>query len=457
MELAVKLRWILAVCVLVACDSVVPPDDQFQSAHPWASRCKSVGAQAGPQTLTLAAAIPLTKNGKPDARGTFRSQAMQLALEEINQRYGVSGRRFRLRLCDTKSDWSSGGEEAARGLATWLTDGEHVAAMMTGGSSDTLAAQSVTVAKSALLMSITGTSTDLTNLPDEGLVWRVAPSDQFQGLVLAQMASETMAGAPDARVAVIAVQNPYGDGLAKVLKDALGAGLSVHSFAADGAQIPDAVAAAAKVAPSVLIVAAPAAQAAKVVNLRATQQGLSKSAILLTDSAHNADFLKALDPPAAANGARGTQPGTATGSAFDTFRSRYQSRFGVDPSQQSYTAHAYDAVYCLALVHAWALRKGGPGKVDGPALADGLRQLAQGTPHGLEPSEFQAMQAALLAGESIDISGASGPLDFDPKTGEAPSPVELWKVDDKGQFASQAFYEVKAKAGGGFVVVPATK
>ena len=42
---------------------------------------------------------------------------------------------------------------------------------------------------------------------------------------------------------------------------------------------------------------------------------------------------------------------------------------------------------------------------------------------------FSALQKALLAGEAVNLDGASGPLDFDPATGDVTGVIELWKVD----------------------------
>jgi hypothetical protein len=40
--------------------------------------------------------------------------------------------------------------------------------------------------------------------------------------------------------------------------------------------------------------------------------------------------------------------------------------------------------------------------------------------------------SALEAGLDIQISGASGSLDFDKATGEAPAQIEVWAIADGG-------------------------
>src|SRR5690606_1459584 len=70
-------------------------------------------------------------------------------------------------------------------------------------------------------------SPEITGLPDKreagdpaGLVWRTAPSDALQGKVLAEilLADET----PEPKVAVLYVDEPYGQGLERVFRERYG-------------------------------------------------------------------------------------------------------------------------------------------------------------------------------------------------------------------------------------------
>lgn len=447
-------KWLCILAVLalslpwLGCDSVVPADSEFASENPGVgAQCQTVvGPPAAQAAYDIAAIIPLTqKDGSADARGKLRSQAMMLAIQELNQRQGVAGKPFRLRICDTRADWSSGGEEISKQLAAWLITEKKVAAILSGGSSDTLAIAALTIPAGRLLMAITATSTDLTSLADNGLVWRIAPSDVYQGVVLARMVSDTVASGP---VALLAEQSPYGDGLSKVLKTQLGPSLKVFSFASNGQGLATAVDSAAALAPAAVVVVAAAPLAAQVANLRGDKPALAKAALFFSDTAHNDDFFKALAAGVTVEGARGTLSASPTSPAYDAFAARYQSFFGVDPAQSSYTAHAYDAVHCVALAHAWALRSGGPAVIDGASLAQGLQHLASGEHHPLDPSEITGMVASLLKGGDIDIDGASGALDFNQQTGEAPSQVADWAVIADKKFATFGFWSVKDKGGG---------
>src|SRR5262249_10267041 len=90
----------------------------------------------------------------------------------------------------------------------------------------------------------------------------------------------------------------------------------------------------------------------------------------------------------------------------------------------------YDAFYFLAYA-SWAI----DGAVTGPALARAFERLA---PPGPEVplgvgGIFDAFRA-IRPGQSVDLQGATGPLDLDPKTGEArfDQDIVCAAVDDEG-------------------------
>ena len=452
-----RLTWSLllsAGCALGfgACASVVPPDLEFAAA-----RCQTVyddGVEGMP-TFELGAILSVTKpDGNPDDAGVFETRAMQLAIQELNDHRDVAGKRFRLRVCDTRADWSVGGGKVTTDLTKWLIEHGKVQAILSDASSDTQTIQAVTVPRGVLVMAISATSGELTNLADKGLVWRVAPSDVYQGAVLAHAVSSTVAET-DA-VAVLAVQSPYGDSLVDALGKHLGKRLSAHTFGTDGKGFDSALQAAALAKPKALIVIGNAPLAMQVANARAAIPALANVGLFLSDGACDGELVKQTKAAGVSlAGARCTRPGHPPTPIYDHFRERFQQRFAADPAQSSYTEHAYDAVYSVALAHAWALRQGGEGKVDGIALAEGLRHLAKGPAHPYKPSEITAMIANLGKGQAIDVEGASGPLDFNPDTGEAPSAYEAWTLGAGGELLAKQYFSVLDQ-GGKVVVVEAS-
>lgn len=442
---------ILSGILMLGCTSVVPPDEEFIT-----SRCKLVledGVEGMP-TFELGAIFEVTTPaGQPDEGGTFTIGAMRMAIQELNDR-DIAGKRFRMRICDTRADWSTGGGEATRDLAKWLVEHEHVQAIISDASSDTQTIQAVTVPKGVLVMAISSTSEDLSRLLDKGLVWRIAPSDIYQGAVLAHMVSSTVAETD--KVSVLAVQNPYGDGLVDALSKQLGKRLISHTFASDGKGIDAALQAAATDAPKALIVIGTSAVVAQIANARASLPALAAVPLYLADGACDASLAKqTLNPGVSLAGAHCTTPGQRATPIYDQFHERYVQKFSADPGKNSYSQHAFDAVYCVALAHAWALRQGGPGKVDGTALAEGLRHLSKGDKRKFKPSEINAMISSLGQGQDIDVEGASGLLDFNPETGEAPSDYADWTLGEHGELKSSVYLSIKDLGNDKYAVTPA--
>jgi branched-chain amino acid transport system substrate-binding protein len=105
-------------------------------------------------------------------------------------------------------------------------------------------------------------------------------------------------------------------------------------------------------------------------------------------------------------------------------------------------AGAYDATYLLA----YSAVSLGSAPLTGAALAGGLKKMVPpGTKVDVGEENINSTFTVLQAGNNIDFNGASGPLDFDVKTGEAPSDIQIWCLpkDANGAAAS-------AKSSGAF-------
>ena len=169
-----------------------------------------------------------------------------------------------------------------------------------------------------------------------------------------------------------------------------------------------------------------------ILNAAVGKSNLKKSKWFFTDGAKSATVFAKVTDTSFVEGSRGTAPASLSGAAFDDFRSRYQAKFAVDPNSTSFTAQNYDAAYLLALAASWAATAKGDQPISGVRMAQGLTHVSSGDAHDLAPTAYAAARDALEAGKDIDISGASGALDFDPATGEAPSKIELWEYSAAG-------------------------
>ena len=400
-----------------------------------------IGAGAG-RVVNLGAVLPMTTDGRTaDPRGASRRDAMELAIEEINARQGVAARWFRLRVCD-----SAGDRERVRAHARRLFDGGAVA-ILTAGADDTLAAFGEAKERGGLVMSVSATSPELTDLTDDGLVWRTAPSDAIQAKVLAELVAARSADPEASRVAVLEVDTVYGNGLRKVFKDNHVGEDEVFLFEAGGAGLDDRLGEANVYDPNAWVVIAGPVDAAAALNSLTQRVQLAEARVLLTDSSKNETFLSALDPGARAllqtthdvHGTSvpthiGTAPAVGQGEVFGTFSSRYQQSYGADPASLSFVAHSYDAVYSVALAVAWAVGRAPDDEPTGRTVAEGLAHLSDegAAATAVEAANFSALQAALSAGEAVNLDGASGALDFDSATGDVTGLVEVWRITSDG-------------------------
>jgi branched-chain amino acid transport system substrate-binding protein len=151
----------------------------------------------------------------------------------------------------------------------------------------------------------------------------------------------------------------------------------------------------------------------------------------------------------------GTIPGTWNSPPFENFLDDYEFKWVADaetyPGATLGAAGGYDAVFLLA----YATATFGDKPVSGKDLADGLKKLSSPTGPVINASAKGVPPgfAALRDMGGIDYNGASGPLNFNPATGEAQSDIQVWCL---ASFNSQIirsglYYETAAKSMGGSV------
>lgn len=333
-------------------------------------------------------------------------------------------------------------------------------------------ATEVTVPGGVLTMSASATSPAISQLADNGLAWRAVPSDAIQAIPMSILATEIeaevrqklgLAASDKIRVAMLSKGDAYGSGLA----DAILPQLSVNGSPAAAPANSD----------FFLSLNYPdqadfdyTALVTQVVNFKphitivlGTNEGIQKVATgiegawpttgtppprpsylfpdggrlpeLLTLIGANEDLRKRTI---------GTVPGKK-GPLYDSFRIRFKSA-NQNAEPGTYAENAYDAVYLLG--YALAATAGQP--VSGATIAAGLGKLVpSGTQIDSGPNALNDAFTILNTGNNIDFNGASGPLDFNLSTGEAPADIDIWcVVRDSGEnpvFKSSGAYYDAAK------------
>jgi branched-chain amino acid transport system substrate-binding protein len=402
------------------------------------------GPTSAANAIALGAALPLTTSEGPDESELQALNSIKLAIDEVNQREGINGRPFILYICDTGAD-----KDRARVQAEWLVTEKGVPVVFTSGSAQTIAVSSVTIAAGALLMTHTATSPDITTLQDKaqapaGLVWRTAPSDTLQGRIIGDLlqGSIPVEGAPFAdtdNVVISYVDDPYGQGLFSVVLGRLVQPRVTSAQYNRNADVTSAVSAIASNRPDVTVMVGFSEDNARIVSQLA-DQGRTGLKWFFTDAGKDPGLFTSLGAHKdQVEDAYGTAPALARSGdeVYRQFANRFQATYRRDPGQFAFTAHAYDAMYLVALGTAYAAGADAskPQPITGARIAEGLTYMTPGRgvtapAFSLGFSSFTSARAAIRTGTVINVKGASGELDFDNDTGEAPSEYELWKVEN---------------------------
>ena len=361
--------------------------------------------------------------------------AVVLAVEEINDRGGLpGGRSLGLIGCD-----SSGDVEIGEASARHLVEEVGVPAIVGPAFSGVFIANiSLITGAGTLMMSPSATSPDITDQQDNGLAWRTVASDVFQGVA----SSDLIRDRGYAKVAAVGKGDAYGEGLLNKLSDEVGVGLGIDNYvprtydeaAPDfGAIVTDVLDELPDVDVIVLFGTSEVVELLQTFETEINNRGLGITPdFLLADGGKSELLFAAIQSAAPLDDelrARisGTEPDHQNGAVFAAYQLRYQAAF---PRSNAgiFTPNSYDATYLIA----YALMTLDPAEpVTGAAIAAGMSNLVSGPLTAVGPSAINQARNELTVGNAIDFVGASGPLDFNLDTGEAPANVALWAVEER--------------------------
>lgn len=429
-------------CVTGACQAKFPVDDA----------CKALveppGLLDGP---AVGEGAPLVIGGifsLEEDKNAALTVAIRLGVKDINRKGGMNkGQKIGVVFCDNggPGNKATGADRTARNNhAVDYLAGTLGVPVILGPLTSSDAIDLITRVKEqaypTVIISPSATSPDLTGVDDRlhpadkyGLFWRTCPSDLLQGKVLAQQVDPMKMS----NVAVVYLKDAYGEGLATVFRATYGLDKSKSFPFADAdlndpAKLAAVTANAAAYAPdAVVLITTTGGDAIKVLKEMAKQPALATKPFFFTDGAKDATAL--LDPAlpkeviTIIQSARGTAPASPEGTNYATLQTNLIGEdMNLDPSSFSFLAQSYDAT----LVGAYgiiAASKSGT-KYDGLDVADGLAHLSAGKMINLNPTEWLSGIGELKSAGQINVVGISGKLDFDPKTGEAPARIEIWKA-----------------------------
>jgi len=370
-------------------------------------------------------------------------KAARLAVYNVNNRDGLDGTLFGIVECTNTADGSFDSldeNEATELTGTYLSDVLGVPVVIGPATSTrTEIAYNNDVGFGTLHITPSATSPSLTDIDgttstDEapGLLWRTAPPDSLQGQVIAQ----EMMGLGVNRVGIVAQVGTYPESLAEVFQThfnspGFSSELELYNGVGDLGKLITRFDA--EEYDGVLVISPITSDMASFLNGASASQFSydEKKVIFLPDGAFDVQLIEeASSAVALFPKIRGTVPATPSGLAYTNFVAAYRSQFGgEDPSDFGFSAHAYDASWMAIAGAAWSQYH--EGEITGIGTARGLRKLSDssGPSYDLSQTNWSSITASLREGTSIDVTGASGPLNYDLTTGEMTSPIDVWTVE----------------------------
>lgn len=379
-----------ASLALAACGSSSTSESTSAAASEAPAASESAAA-TGP--CKIGTMLPQTGNlaflGPPEFAG------VDLAVKQINEAGGVLGQPL--------ENLAGDSGDTTTDIASQTAD-SHIAAGVSAIIGAASSGVSLTVidkitGAGVIQFSPANTSPALSTYADNGLYFRTAPSDLFQGAVLGSLMLDSGAE----KAGILALDDAYGTGLADALE---------ANFTDGGGTVTDKIIynpQAAEFSAEVGKLKASNPDAIALIGFEESvkimqeliKQGIGPDTIplYLVDGNLSQEAFKDL-PEGIMVGTKGTLPGAA---ASDEVKAALLS---VDPALTdfSYAPESWDAVNLIALGMEVAQ------SCDGVAIAAALKDISSG---GEKCTDFATCKALLDAGTDIDYEGLSGPVEFD--------------------------------------------
>lgn len=366
--------------------------------------CGSGGQGDGKGDIAIGALIPLTGGGAEF--GPRMQQAIQIAVDQVNQAGGVNGRKLKLYVEDGQTE-----PDAAVRAAQKLINVNRVHAILgTWSSAVTLAVAPLAIQAGVVEMNTSGAS-PISDLDDKNLVWRFQPPAHLTGTAVAQAAQ----------------RNGWKTAVAMARNDPSGTS-TVASFAKDFEALGG------KVVKTITYTPTQSSYTSEV------RQALAQNADFIFNSTYapelavmkkearaagsNTPWLapgwavnKAFIDSVGAETAEGTyavdSAPNVDGEAYQAFQRDFKAKNGSEllPSD-TYVFSSYDMVVVLALAMTDCSCD------SGDALTASIAKVTTGP--GEKVTSYTAGVKALDAGQDIDYQGASSDLDFDAKGDQVP-------------------------------------
>ncbi|MGA7687835.1 MAG: ABC transporter substrate-binding protein [Jiangellales bacterium] len=406
--------------VLTACGG---GDDDTAAETPEATEAATDDAAAaaeGDGTLTVGTLLPETGSlaflGPPEFAG------VTLAVQEINEAGGVLGSD----VVQIDSDSGDTSSNIAQQSVDTLLSQDVDAIIGAASSSVSLSVIDKITGAGVVQFSPANTSTAFSDYDDGGLYFRTAPSDVLQGRVL----GDAVLGDGHASIAILALQDAYGETLAEQATTAIqdGGGTVVYTEfydpkATDFSAVLDE---ASSTNPDAVILIGFDETKTIIPQAASRNFGPQDVPYFFVDG-NLASYAEDFDE-GTLTGTKGTLPGAE---ATDDFRDRLQEAYG-ELTEFAYSGESYDATILTALAAVAA------GDDSGEAVASQLQAVST---EGTVCTEFAECVALLEEGEDIDYDGVSGKVEFDENGDPTSASIGIYEYGDDNTFTPVDFIE----------------
>ncbi|WP_084956508.1 ABC transporter substrate-binding protein [Thermoactinospora rubra] len=375
-------------------------------------------AAKGDGTLTIGTLLPQTGSlaflGPPEFAG------VDLAVKEINEAGGVLGKPV------GKIHTDSG--DTTTNIASQSVD------KLLAQKADVIVGAASSSVSESVLDKITGagvvhfspanTSDKFSTIKDNGLYFRTSPPDVLQGRVLGDL----VLADGNEQVAIMAMQDSYGTGLADQVQKTVEAGggqvvarvdydPKAADFSADVAKV--------KAANPQAVVQIGFEETAKVIQ-ELVKQGLTADKVKwyhVDGNLSNTNYAKM--PKGTLKGVKGTLPGAASPEAFQ----KKLLEINPDLKDFSYAPESYDAANLVALAAEAAKSDAG---------TDIAAKLIEVSKDGEKCTDFKSCVELLKAGKDINYEGVSGPVEFNEVGDPSVATIGIYEYNENNTYGPKA-------------------
>jgi branched-chain amino acid transport system substrate-binding protein len=328
--------------------------------------------------------------------------ATNLAIKHVNDQGGLLDGKVVAVYGDT-----TGAAQAAVDAAGKLVNVENVPVIMGALMSGTTiaAANAVSIPAGVVQISPTATSPAMTDIKDNDLLFRIVPSDNYQGAVLAKIVLDEGIK----KVAVTYVNNDYGVGIGNTFIDAFKAAggevVAAEKHEEKKNSYRSELATLAKGGAEALVVVAYAGDSGGTIVKQAIEGGLFNR-FIGTDGLRDEALIKEVGADALKTSFFSSPTSPADNPAQAKLHEMFNAEYK-EGADKAFVDQTYDATF-LALL---AIEKAG--SADRAKMAAALREVASAPGEKIGPGEWAKAKELIKAGKDIDYDGAGGAYEFD--------------------------------------------